>query len=313
MKKLILPLSLLLFYLLAFPAQALLNARDGLLLWYRSVLPVLFPFMLLSGLFIRFRLPERILPVLSRPFHFLFGCSSYGAFAILTGFFCGFPMGAKITCDLQRQGKISSEEAYFLYGFVNNLSPSFILSFIAADQMRQPSLGVLFLCSILGSAVLYGLLSAKKMPRIPLQETNDQEPPAACGIQDIFAQIDDCIYDTIRNTVRLGAYIVMFSLLLGAVSLLLPMNHPASLLFASCIEVSSGIHMIAQAPLPFDIRCLLISVLGAFGGLSALAQSASIASMDRTLFVHYIKSRVKITLLSAIIALVPILFRLCLL
>ena len=157
MKKMFWVLLLLLLYLLLFPVRALADARAGLLLWYRSVLPVLFPFMLLCGLLIRFGLLEHALPALSRPLCRLFGCSPYGAFAILCGFLCGFPMGAKVTCDLQRQRKISEKEAYYLYGFVNNLSPSFILSFLAADQMQRPAWGGLFLCNILGSALLYGI------------------------------------------------------------------------------------------------------------------------------------------------------------
>ena len=103
MKKLFGCLLFLLLYLLLFPARALSDARAGLLLWYRSVLPVLFPFMLVCSILIRLDLLKRALPFLARPFHRLFGCSQYGAFAILGGFLCGFPMGAKITRDLQSQ------------------------------------------------------------------------------------------------------------------------------------------------------------------------------------------------------------------
>lgn len=353
-------LLLMLLYLLFFPARALADARAGLLLWYRSVLPVLFPFMLLCGLMIRFSLLERVLPALSIPFRLLFGCSSYGAFAILCGFLCGFPMGAKVTCDLQREGKITEREAYFLYGFVNNLSPSFILSFLAADQMQRPAWGGLFLCNILGSALLYGLISGRKLRRSdPPAKTNAEESrhtpdsvfradPHICmdsgnsprhagnpapekpvrtsrvskstasrkqknggqfpDIQDAFRRIDDCIYDTIENAVRLGAYIVMFSLLSGAVSLLLPQDHPASLFLISCIEVSNGVHLISGSALPFAARYVLVTVLASFGGLSALAQTVSIAGMDRRLLWHYIKSRVKITLLSLLMSLASVLF-----
>lgn len=331
MKKVFWSLFFLLFYLLLFPVRALSDARAGLLLWYRSVLPVLFPFMLLCNLLIRFNLLERILPRICAPFRFLFGCSQYGAFAILTGFLCGFPMGAKVTRDLQKQGKISEQEAYVLYGFVNNLSPSFILSFLAADQMQLPAWGGLFLCNILGSALLYGFFSSGGLRRHhPFQSsaqphdmpssyrtspfgTKTQLSASKYDVQEIFRQIDDCIYDTIQNTVRLGAYIVMFSLLSGAM-LLLPVKNPLLLFFTACIEVSSGVHLIAGSSYPLYTRYLLVTMLGAFGGLSALAQTASIAAMDRRLLLHYIKSRAKITLLSAILALASILFaRFCLL
>ncbi len=367
MKKLTAVLLALLLYLLLFPAEALLGAKEGLLLWYRSVLPVLFPFMLLCGILMRFDLPGRLLPYIARPFHFLFGSSAYGAFAILCGFLCGFPMGAKVTRDLLSQNKISREEAWHLYGFVNNLSPSFILSFMAADQMRKPSWGGLFLLNILGSALIYGCLSARRLRRTSRRETIRQKTAcreAACqktvhekiapqevpgavrenirqktvhekiapqeisgavrenaparaaapdknsplDLQTVFSAIDSCIYDSVENTVRLGAYIVMFSILCSAASHLIPAGHPLALPLLSCIEVTNGVHLLAGSALPLPVRYLLVNVLGAFGGLSALAQTASIAAMDRALLFHYIKSRVKITLLCALISSASVLF-----
>ena len=136
------------------------------------------------------------------------------------------------------------------------------------------------------------------------EKGNDPSP----DIQEAFRRIDDCIYDTIQNAVRLGAYIVMFSLLSGAVSLLLPQNHPAALFLISCVEVSNGVHLISGAPLPLYARYILVTVVASFGGLSALAQTVSIAGMDHRLSVHYIKSRVKITLLSLFMSLVSVLF-----
>lgn len=312
MKKLVGILLFLLLYLLAFPAGALSGARAGLLLWYRSVLPVLFPFMLLSGILMRLDLLERLLPVVSRPFRAVFSCSEYGAFAILSGFLCGFPMGAKVTRDLESQGKISREEAFFLCGFVNNLSPSFILSFIAADQLQRPSLGLPLLFCILGPALLYGAAGSRRLRRAALfpgrqsgedfhaQKKEERFRRASLDLQGTFAVIDSCIYDAVRNTVRLGAYIVMFSILGNAVLALLPGKNPLALALTACIEVSSGIHLAASARLPLCAKYILVSALGSFGGLSALAQTASIASMDRPLLTHYIKSRVAITLLSVL-------------
>lgn len=313
MKKLTAVLLALLLYLLLFPAEALLGAREGLLLWYRSVLPVLFPFMLLCGILMRFDLPSRLLPYIARPFHFLFGSSAYGAFAILCGFLCGFPMGAKVTRDLLSQDKISREEAWHLYGFVNNLSPSFILSFMAADQMRQPSWGGLFLLNILGSALIYGCLSARRLRRTSHREkapasASAPDKNSPLDLQTVFTAIDSCIYDSVENTVRLGAYIVMFSILCSAASHFIPAGHPLALPLLSCIEVTNGVHLLAGSALPLPVRYLLVNVLGAFGGLSALAQTASIAAMDRALLFHYIKSRVKITLLCALISSASVLF-----
>lgn len=296
-------------YLLLFPEHAVLSARDGLLLWYRSVLPVLFPFMFLCGLMLRFNLLDYLIPLIMKPFHFLFGCSGYGAFAIITGFLCGFPMGAKITSDLYRQKKISQKEAFFLYGFVNNLSPAFIVSFVAADQLGQPGWGGLFLFNILGSAVIYGILTSfsyrKNSPSSSAAKPEHSRPQKAA---DTFALIDECIYDTISGTVRLGAYIMLFSILGNAVSLLPVGEHPLTVFLTACIEVTSGVRILCRSSFPLWQKYLMVNALCTFGGLSALAQTAGIASMDSGVLKHYIKSRVNCTLLSSLITAISILF-----
>ena len=93
-------------YLLCRPQAAPASVRSGLLLWYRSVVPTLLPFMLLTGLLLRLRLLEPLLPFLQRCLAPIFGCSGYGVFAILCGFTAGFPMGAKLTRTLLDQKKI---------------------------------------------------------------------------------------------------------------------------------------------------------------------------------------------------------------
>lgn len=332
-KRYLLPTLLCFLYLLLFPKNAVNSARDGLLLWYNSVLPVLFPFMLLCSLILRLNLLESLPSAFYKPICRLFGCSCYGAFAVLVGFLCGFPMGAKITGDLLRQNKISRTEAKFLYGFVNNLSPGFILSYIAAEQLGDASLGLSLLVPILGSAILYGLLSSIWFRRTNYtqhtlsesrQHTSDRSTFHAASADSapentflhttsdnsFFLTLDDCIYDTIRSTVKLGAYITLFCILVGAFTCLLPdaAAHLPSLLLLSCIEVTNGVRMIARASLSFPVRYIVISAIAAFGGLSALAQSIGISGMDRELLFSYIKSRVITTLLSICIAACSVLF-----
>ncbi len=305
LRLLFLPLCCCLLYLLAFPAQALAGARDGLLLWYRSVLPVLLPFMLVSGILMKLGLPGRLLDLLHGPLHLLFGCSRYGAFAVLTGFLCGFPMGAKVTSDLYRQGKISRGEAKFLYGFVNNLSPAFILSYLAADQMRTPRLKGLFLCNILGAAALYGVITSIGFRRSRKGNATGcaaSEPAAASGVSrmsSIFPVIDGCINDSVLNVVRLGVYIMAFSMLSRAVAGLIDVSDPQLLFAAACIEVTNGVHLLSASALPFAQKYVLVCACAAFGGLSALAQTVSIAGMDREMLSGYIKSRATIALLAA--------------
>lgn len=119
----------LFFTMLLFPETVFQGACDGLLLWYQILIPTLFPYLIVTGLLLKTDGAAVVSRLLFRPFHLLFGTSFYGSFAVLSGFLCGYPMGAKIIADLLLQGKISLEEASYLLSFCNNASPSFIITF----------------------------------------------------------------------------------------------------------------------------------------------------------------------------------------
>ena len=101
-------------YLLCFPQEAFQSSASGVTLWFFHVLPSLLPFMIISDFFIHTGLVSVLLRKIKTVFRFLFGLSMYGSYALLLGLICGYPMGAKLTADLFREGKITKSEAQYL-------------------------------------------------------------------------------------------------------------------------------------------------------------------------------------------------------
>lgn len=95
----------LFFTMLLFPETVFQGACDGLLLWYQILIPTLFPYLIVTGLLLKTDGAAVVSRLLFRPFHLLFGTSFYGSFAVLSGFLCGYPMGAKIIADLPSSRK----------------------------------------------------------------------------------------------------------------------------------------------------------------------------------------------------------------
>ena len=105
------------------------GAVSGLLLWYSSVVPALFPFMVLSSVLSA----SGGVQALMRPFPVVFrfaGLSADGWYVLLIGLLCGCPMGAKTCADLYAEGRISSGEAKFLFALCNHPSPMFLAGFV---------------------------------------------------------------------------------------------------------------------------------------------------------------------------------------
>ena len=123
-------------YLLCFPQEAFQSSASGVTLWFFHVLPSLLPFMIFSDFFIHTCLVSVLLRKIKTVFRFLFGLSMYGSYALLLGLICGYPMGAKLTADLFREGKITKSEAQYLLTFCNNPGPVFISSYILTDTLH---------------------------------------------------------------------------------------------------------------------------------------------------------------------------------
>ena len=96
--------------------------RDGLALCAQSVVPALFPFFVLSGLFISMGCAGVLAPALGR----LPGVSPAGASAFLLGAVGGYPVGARTVGQLRAAGLCGREEGECLLTCCNNAGPAFI-------------------------------------------------------------------------------------------------------------------------------------------------------------------------------------------
>ena len=107
-------LAILMVFLLLYPRFAAEGARYGLLLWYTSVVPSLFPFMVLSSLIVS----SGGVSLLMKPVRAFLGpwlpLSENGCYTLISGLLCGCPMGAKTCGDFVREGKLSVQEGRFL-------------------------------------------------------------------------------------------------------------------------------------------------------------------------------------------------------
>lgn len=129
--------------MLLFPADTLSGAATGLLLWFQTVLPTLLPCMIAADYLIRIRADRYLTRFLAKPLSLLFGISRDSAYAVLVGFLCGCPMGAKTTASLLDEGRISRREASYLLSFCNQPSPMFLtgylcLSLLAGTETAAP-------------------------------------------------------------------------------------------------------------------------------------------------------------------------------
>lgn len=264
----------LFFYMLFFPKEAFLFSCAGLDLWFHTVLPSLLPFMILSGFFIHTGKIEKLLSRFSGFFSAAFGLTPWGAYALLLGLFCGYPMGARLTADLYARQKISRTEARYLLTFSNNASPMFLSTYVAVQSLQREDLLPATLAVIYSADLLTGLIFRIRFRRFGNAVRKDaaglkkEAPSVSWG-----ELIDTSVMNGLEAAAKLGGYIILFSIFSGAVSQFLAPLPGLRLVLAAVTEVTTGIHTLSQSGLPFALLFPAVCACTAFGGISATAQT----------------------------------------
>ena len=274
---------LLLFLLLFFPEISLAGSQYGVTLWLMKLLPTLLPF------FIAIKLFQTCLPNLSGKRIFL-----------LTGLLCGYPTGAALVADQYQRGLLKRTHAYFFLGFVNNPSPMFILIFccrgILKLDMPQAVLSfiLILLASLTGSLLFAFVLSLLTEYNSENKSRGRQHSPKTPGYpyskncpgskienrSSLSEQLDRIIMDSFILMLKIGGYVILFSILGQWIHYILPDSNVLCrilrVLIASFLEITSGVSYMQNIALSVIIKKVLTVTILTFGGLSATAQTSSI-------------------------------------
>lgn len=268
--------SLLFLGLLLFcPEAAIQGSKYGSALWLNELIPTLLPF------FIGLHLFQLCLPK----------AASHKAFLLL-GLLCGYPSGASLVADQYNQGLLTTTQAYFYLGFVNNPSPMFILSFCCFTllHMTLPA-ALFFFCLVIfsgftGSFLFYVFLKMKTgRNRSPEENILSYSCPTFSentGKQklSLARQLDNIILESFILIAKIGGYVILFSILGQFIRIFLSPSSISGILCLGSIEITSGISYLQISALPLATKEVLTASLLAFGGLSAAAQTSSVLSQS---------------------------------
>ncbi len=286
--------------MLCFPSATFAGATSGLLLWFQVLLPTLLPFIILSNLLIYSNSVYYVSHALKPCIQKLFRVSEASCYAILTGFLCGYPMGAKVVADLIHTKRISPKEGQYLLSFCNNTSPMFIISYIVTQAFQEPSLLLGTLLILLLSPIFCSFLFRKWYPTDGCEKTLLQTDQKRIRFHfDIF---DTCIMNSFETITKVGGYMILFSVLFA-----LSTNLPLQWLLPT-LEISNGIPYIMNLGLHFSISFPLVLALTSFGGFCAVAQTNSMIQGTGLSILPYIIQKLITALVTSLFAIIYIQF-----
>lgn len=307
MKKNLVSLLILLFTccLVIFSGSNLIAAKNGLTLWFNSVIPSLFPFFIATELLTY----TNIIPFLGRKLskftYSIFHVPGEGAFPIIMGIISGYPVGAKIVANLRNDNICTKEEGERLLAFSNNSGPLFILGTVGISLFGSSSIGILLLITHILASLTVGFLFRfwKYSSNSTKSSYNINTPKKSLYFSDLGEILGNSIKNATSTILLIGGFIILFSVIIS----ILESSHIIDLIanfvtklgidykFSKAIsggffEITNGIKQLSSIPnKSISVNIIFTAFLLGFGGISVLLQVASVISKtDISIFPYFI-------------------------
>ena len=250
--------AVFLIFLIYNPALCTLGAAKGLSLWYKQVLPALFPAMTAASFLISRKSIQAALKHLPFP----------AGTAFLSGLLCGSPMGALTCSGLYASKLLSQRSARWVVCFVQLPSPLFLSGFVASTLLALPAkmrfifllcAYLPFLASFLLCTLLFLLKPAAKYS-ISLEKDIQKAASPEPSLNDIC---DTCLL----LLVRIGVLLMFFSILSEFLNSAAPQSTAQTILIGM-LEMTTGIIKISSLnTLSLRYKSAICLFLLGFGGI----------------------------------------------
>ncbi len=250
-----LSVALLCFLCIVYAKEVRASLLSTLSISVRTLLPSLFPFMIISGIIshISFQgtqgAKKKRVSILS---------------AYLVGVFCGFPIGAKLVIDLYNQNTITKSEANRLFPLVNQTGFSFCVLALGERMLENIKVGMyLYLTMLASSLFVYFLLPIN-------DKTHEQNSRITTKTQDF--SLVTLIQNSTLNIVYIIGYLLAFSIPSSLIQTLIP-NKMISTVLCMPLELVSGIEAVRSSLGSGTFFLPSLAFVLSFGGICVGMQS----------------------------------------
>lgn len=256
----------------------------GLTLCAHTVIPSLFPFMVISELLVSSGAGEALGRLLAKPMRWLFGLSGAGCSAVVLGSMCGFPVGAATAVSLLDKNVISKRECEHLLTFSNNPSSGFLITAVGVSLFGSHRLGLLLYLTVLGSALFIGFLMRFFLRDKEAPHGQREHPHYPMGLHPGgVSMFTDAVSHAAGSMLTVCAYVIFFSAMTGALAHMIEglggMSDAAYALLCGLLEMSGGIGAAAGLVGETDIAILPVVMAACMAGWSGLSVHCQIMTL----------------------------------
>ncbi|MBQ3183282.1 MAG: hypothetical protein IJB57_06410 [Clostridia bacterium] len=247
---------------------------EALRLCAETLIPSIFPFMVLTNLLISCGFDNMVKSLIKRPFEALFHLNANLASAYILGMISGYPQGAYAIAEIYDKGGCTKDEAQRALAFCNNTGPAFMIGAVGAlfGDMR---LGRNLFFLQIGVTLLYGILSRpKRISRSPEIKNNKRIN---------FDIIPKSVTSSVIPMLNICGFVVIFAILCSWVSLL-PLGIEIKAFIYSILEISNAVKFISRKTPSLPLLAFALF----WSGICVHMQTASVVDKRFSMKRYYI-------------------------
>lgn len=279
-----------LYLLFSMPENISEGITKGLEICFYTILPSLFPFMVLSSYIIR----SDILSPLNRFFspitRTLFKQPKCCAPVILMSLTGGFPIGAKMTDSLLKNGKITENQAQRLNLFCVNCGPAFAVTAVGSLIYNCKQVGIIIYVSLCLSSIITGIFTSF----LDDGQTIKNSSCSKC-FQSPLVSLSGAVGDSVQSVLSVCSWIVIFNAVSNCIKSA-QINRTLYLALSCILEVTGGCSVASQF-FPIPVVCAVVG----FGGFCVHCQILSFIRSSNLKYKLFFAFRTLNAALSALI------------
>ncbi|WP_027623427.1 sporulation integral membrane protein YlbJ [Clostridium lundense] len=301
--------SLIIISFVLNPMVCIKGCISGASLFFYKVFPSLFPFLIVCNIILYcngvYIYSKALGKILCYPLGLPLNCS----FALVVSILCGYPLGAKYSCDLYEKGVIDYETCKRLLNIASNPSPLFIIGSVGTSMLGNTKIGYILLLASYISCIIMGFILPRGNTKIKFNNKKSTLVTQNINLGNI---LKDSIENGIKTALSVGGFIVLFSVLNNIIkhssafyAILNILKIPKTLsegFILGFIEMTNGCNIISSSNVNFEVKLLTIGFLLGFSGLCIIWQCNSFMSKHNFSLITYGKNKVLQGLICSIVS-----------
>jgi len=299
--------------LLVYPPVVAQAAHSALDISARRIIPILFPFFVLTQIAMETGLTQVVGRVLAVPIAKIFALPPQAGAALVMGMIAGFPVGAKCAALLVEAGEISRKDGERLCALSSICSPAFLVAFVGAGMVGNALFGVVIYTAHVTSMVIFALFTRPRVstnfvaaatcrPRATARVASTE--PARISMPKLsLNSISTAIYSAAGATIAICATVIFFNIVSGvALHVIGGQRSMGGIALMGLLEMVGGVTSVGAREWSWIAMIVLFTLITGWGGLAVHMQVALVTSGAQLNLRQYFAAKIIAPPIAAILA-----------